>query len=90
MSRRYLPKPCTKLTGRPGAAKAIKIWIWMENESSHSLPALPVMQAVIKNKFQITQSHQAAKSLLVLTASSHHSPAIKMPTGHRNTLKPSH
>uniref|UniRef100_A0A669QYL2 Uncharacterized protein n=1 Tax=Phasianus colchicus TaxID=9054 RepID=A0A669QYL2_PHACC len=31
-----------------------------------------------------------AKSLLMLIASLHQSPAIKMPTGHRNTLKPSH
>lgn len=40
----------------------------MENASSHSLPALHMMLAVIKNKFQTTQSYQAAESLLALTA----------------------
>lgn len=60
----------------------------MENASSHSLPALHMMLAVIKNKFQTTQSYQAAEPLLALTASAYCSPAIKMPTGHGNALKP--
>lgn len=40
----------------------------MENASSHSLPALHMMLAVIKKKFQTTQSYQATGSLLALTA----------------------